>query len=104
MNRCPILKVAVIEDGRLGVFPADTCASYQYVYRAAAGVYWDDGASCFKSTPPHDWSYTQWYKHIHSVVRDEVGLTMVLTPSTIFEAEESGFSDDIRMADQELRG
>ena len=43
-------------------------------------------------------------KHIHSVVRDEVGLTMVLTPSTIFEAEESGFSDDIRMADQELRG
>ena len=61
MDQSHILKVAVLADGCLGIFPDQKKGMFQYIYREAAGVYWDADLSCFKSTQPRDWDYKQWY-------------------------------------------
>ena len=53
---------------------------YQFVYRAAAGVYWDQENHGFKSTPmKKDWSCFQWYNQIVSVVKSELGVELILS-------------------------
>jgi hypothetical protein len=54
---------------------------YQYVYRAAAGVYWDNENCGFKSTPIIDWSCAKWFSHILSSVNSELGVELVLGKS-----------------------
>jgi hypothetical protein len=51
---------------------------YQYIYLAAAGVYWDNESCGFKSTPIRDWSCAQWFSHILSSVSSELGVELVL--------------------------
>jgi len=102
MDTSRILKVAVLEDGRTAVFPESKKAMYQYVYREAAGVYWEQELGCFVSTPPGDWTPQQWYQHIVAIVRTGVGLQMVLTPETEYESKQEGFEESIKLADREL--
>lgn len=102
MNTSPILKVAVLDDGRTAVFPESKKAEYQYVYREAAGVYWDQEQGCFVSTPPKEWTPQKWYQHILAIVRTGVNLQMVLSPETVYEPTEKGFADSIKLADQEI--
>jgi hypothetical protein len=102
MNTTPILKVAVLDDGRTAVFPESRKADYQYVYREAAGVYWDQKLGCFVSTPPQEWTPQKWYQHILAIVRTGVGLQMLLTPETEYEAAQEGFEASIKLADAEL--
>ena len=103
MDTSRILKVAVLEDGRTAVFPEDKKALYQYVYREAAGVYWEQGLGCVVSTHPGEWTPQQWYQHIVDIVRTGVGLQMVLTPETEYQSKEEGFGESIKLADQDLR-
>jgi hypothetical protein len=102
METSPILKVAVLTDGRTAVFPQSKRADYQYVYREAAGVYWDQAMGCFISTQPQDWSPQKWYQQIVSVVKSGTGLQMVLTADTEYESTDDGFEDSIKLADQDL--
>ncbi|HSF90846.1 MAG TPA: hypothetical protein VLA51_01440 [Paracoccaceae bacterium] len=102
METCPILKVAVLADGRTAVFPESKQADYQYVYREAAGVYWDQAIGCFVSTPPQEWSPQKWYQQIISVVKSGVGLQMILTADTEYESADDGFEASIKLADQDL--
>lgn len=51
---------------------------YQYIYRAAAGVYWDQAQRGFKCTPLKEWSCSQWFNKIVSVVRSELGVELTL--------------------------
>jgi len=102
METSRILKVAMLEDGRTAVFPESRKAIYQYVYREAAGVYWEQELGCFVSTPPREWTPQKWYKHILAIVRTSVGLQMVLTPETEYESKKAGFEESIKQADQEL--
>ena len=102
METSPILKVAVLNDGRTAVFPESKRADYQYVYREAAGVYWDQAMGCFVSTPPQEWTPQKWYQQIIAVVRSGVGLQMVLTPDTEYESDEDRFEASIKLADQAL--
>ena len=41
--------------------------SYQYVYREAAGVYWDEKEKGFKSTPIREWTISEWFFHVWMV-------------------------------------
>jgi hypothetical protein len=102
METSPILKVAVLPDGRTAVFPQSKRGDYQYVYREAAGVYWDQAMECFVSTPPQEWSSQKWYQHIVSAVRSGVGLQMILTADTLYESKDVGFEASIKLADQAL--
>ena len=60
MEHGKILKVAVLKDGRLGIFPDRPDPAYQYIYREAAGVYWNQELGCFQSTVPREWDYPKW--------------------------------------------
>jgi hypothetical protein len=82
METSRILKVAVLEDGRTAVFPESKEPMYQYVYREAAGVYWEQALGCFVWTPPGRWTPQQWYQHIVGVVKTGLGLQLVLTAET----------------------
>lgn len=102
MDTSRILKVAVLEDGRTAVFPESRKAMYQYVYREAAGVYWEQESGCFVSTPPGDWTPQQWYQHIVTIVKTGVGLQMVLTPETEYDSKQEDFEESIKVADRDL--
>lgn len=52
--------------------------TYEYVYRAAAGVYWDATMRGFKSTPMRKQSASWWYSHIVAVVRSELDIELKL--------------------------
>ena len=102
MDKTAIMKISVLEDGRLAIFPEQVSSSFQYIYREAAGVYWDDDLKCFKSTPPSDWNYYKWYQHIVTLVRSAVQLQMLLTPKTVYDSQEAEFIDTIKKADEDL--
>jgi len=49
-------------------------ASYQHVYREAAGVHWDEDLKAFKSTPMDEWSVSKWFNHIRNTAPAELEL------------------------------
>jgi hypothetical protein len=53
-------------------------SSYQFVYREAVGVYWDENEKGFKSTPMKDWSCVKWFEHIVKTVLDGIGIELKL--------------------------
>ena len=74
-----INRVKVLDTGELLLgLEGSGSSMYQYVYREAAGVYWDQAHRGFKSTPMKEWSCSQWYKQIVSVVRSELSVGLLL--------------------------
>src|SRR5690554_3604985 len=49
---------------------------YQYVYREAAGVYWDENQKGFKSTPIREWTVSEWFLHIMDIVKSGLGVEL----------------------------
>lgn len=52
--------------------------SYQYVYRSAAGVYWDQDGKAFTFATKNDGNYARWFAHILKVIDDEMGVQLRL--------------------------
>jgi hypothetical protein len=72
-------RIQVLPTGELLVgLKGEGNAMYQYVYRASAGVHWDEAERAFKSTPMKEWSCTDWYRQIVSVVSAELGVVLRL--------------------------
>jgi len=103
MNICPvskmellkIKKVAVLEDGRLAVYPERTSGSYQYIYREAAGVYWNSDLHCFHSTIPRTWDYREWFSQIVCIVLSGLNIRLILSDDTKYESLDENFAKDI---------
>ncbi len=53
--------------------------SYQYVYRAAAGVYWDQKQHAFKFSARAGDDYVKWFAPILKILEDEMGLQLRLS-------------------------
>jgi hypothetical protein len=51
--------------------------AYKYVYRAAAGVYWDQDQYAFKLAARVDHDYVNRFAHILKILEDEMGLQIV---------------------------
>jgi len=49
---------------------------YQYVYREAAGVYWDENHKGFKSTSIKEWTISEWFFHITDIVKSGLGIEL----------------------------
>lgn len=49
---------------------------YQYNYREAAGVYWDENQKGFKSTPIKEWTVSEWFLHIKDIVKSGLGVDL----------------------------
>jgi len=63
-----IAKIEVLENGQLAiVLGSGGNASYQYIYREAAGVTWDNQLKAFKSPAPQGWDYPAWFRQIVKV-------------------------------------
>lgn len=79
MNREIIDRVEVLDSGELFLgIKGPGKPRYQYVYREAAGVYWDENKKGFKSTPLKEWSCSRWFNHIVRTVLVAVGVGLRL--------------------------
>jgi hypothetical protein len=80
-----INKVEILDTGELLLGLKDQRKPmYQYVYREAAGVYWDERRNGFKSTPMKERSCLQWYQHIIEIVCSGLGVELILGPNIIW--------------------
>ena len=78
-----IANVAISGTGELLLTPeGGGDPSYQYVYRAGAGVYWVPSIGSFKSTQRKDWPYSKWFEHMLGAVESELGLKLVIGKNT----------------------
>lgn len=75
-----ILEIGIDADGKLYIKPETQ--SFQYIYRSAAEVHWDDGQKHLYSPTPREWSYADWFKHIIAVVKEEYGCALIVTDKT----------------------
>lgn len=57
-------------------------SSYQYVYRAGAGVRWEQTTGSFTFDAPKDEPYAQWLAHIVKTVKSELGIGLVIDEQT----------------------
>ena len=82
MNKEILKKIEVLESGKLILILENKGQSYyQFVYREAAGVYWNPSLNGFISTEPKDWSYSKWFSHIVEVV-NKTGIQLALSDNT----------------------
>ena len=80
MDRETINKVEVMDTGELLlILEGNGKPMYQYIYREAAGVYWDEKFHGFKSTPLKEWSCSKWFSHIINVVKSGLGVELQLS-------------------------
>ena len=100
METAQIQRVAVLDDGRFAVFPDRKEAAWQYIYREACGVYWNQQLGCFHSyEPPRTWGNKEWYEQIISIVNSGLGLRMRLASDAIFDCDAPEFEGDIHAAE-----
>jgi len=60
-------------------------AMYQYVYREAAGVYWDNNQKGFKSTELKEWTVCDWFFHIKEIVKTGLNVDLKVSDTLIWE-------------------
>jgi hypothetical protein len=80
MNLEYIFEVGIDEQHRLYIRPEKQ--SFEYIYRAAAEVGWDNKEKILFSPKPRERSYHDWYRHIIDIVKDEYGTELRLTEQT----------------------
>lgn len=75
-----IIKEIVINDKNelLVKLIGDANPMYQYLYREAAGVYWDEDLKAFKSTPINEWTASKWFFHIKDLVRSVLKVELLV--------------------------
>ena len=75
--------------------------SYQYVYREAAGVYWDENEKGFKSTPLRDWTVSKWFFHIKDIVNTALNLNLEMDNNITWENIPTDEQEKIKNALQQ---
>lgn len=80
-----INRVEVLDSGELLLgIESHGKPMYQYVYREAAGVYWDETLHGFKSTPIKEWSCSDWFFQIVTIVKSGLGIQLQLGKDAIW--------------------
>jgi hypothetical protein len=73
-----IERISISEDGEVLLrLTSGGRPSYQYVYRAARGVYWDSTRQGFTFSAGSD-EPNRWIEHICKVVEEELGIQLIL--------------------------
>ena len=70
-----------------------------HIYRAAAGVYWENEKHGFRSTLMREWSHSKWYAQIISVVKSELGVGLALSANVRWAGVPLGEQQEIFNAD-----
>ena len=93
MREEAIIEVRLDEEQRVFIRPAE--GDFEYIYRAAMGVYWDKASRCLTHPrPPRDWTPVQWFQQIITAVADEYGVKLKLSTKTTW----SGIPQNLRAA------
>ena len=89
--------IEILENGEMFlVLASGGKPSYQYIYREAAEVYWDNERKAFKAPVPREWSHSDWYQHIIKVTTN-IGITLVLTKDTNWVNVPAEIKDEISL-------
>lgn len=92
-----VSNIEITDDGELLLrLASGGRPSYQYVYRAAAGVYWDQEREAFKFATGKDGDYTNWFAHILKIVEDEIGLQLRLGEEVTWTNVPDEVKDEVR--------
>ena len=75
-----ISEVGIDDTQRLYVRPEKQ--TFEYIYRAAAEVDWDNNEKYLFSPKPGEWSNFDWYRQIIIATKGEYGCQLVLTDKT----------------------
>jgi hypothetical protein len=75
-----IVEIGIDNQERLYIKPE--IEKFTLIYRSATEVHWDNDSKFLFSPKPREWSYTDWYKHIVSVVLDEYRCKLKITSRT----------------------
>ena len=103
MENISIDKVSVQKDGKLRIYPQVASSDYQYIYREACEVYWDQSEKCFYSPVPREWDYKKWFSQIVCVARTGLGIILNLTQNTEFISDEPEFKADMIEANNHIQ-
>jgi len=80
-----INRVEVLDKGELFLgLESQGQPIYQYIYREAAGIYWDKDRIGFKSTSIKEKSCSQWFKRIVDAVRSGLGVELKLGSNVVW--------------------
>mgnify|MGYP003836575457 CR=1 FL=1 len=95
-----VSNVALLETGELAVgLESRGKPSYQFVYRAGRGVYWDAARREFRSRGRVDWPSSKWFRHIVSAVKSELGVELRLGKNVSFQNVPDCEQVEIRNSD-----
>ena len=83
MEKIKITEIAVLKTGEVSVTPIINWNDiFQFIYRTATGVVWNESNQSFMSPVPRDWSLFDWYKNIVGSVTSEMGVLLIVTSDT----------------------
>ena len=88
-----IKEVKIDNLGRLCIYPEKE--KFTGVWRTATEVHWDEKELCLYSSMPRDWSYSEWYKHIINVAKNECYCDLLLTGETLFTDISASLKEQI---------
>jgi hypothetical protein len=93
MTQETVSNIGITDEGEIVIaLESGGKPSYQHVYRAAAGVYWDPDRRAFRFATKQDGLYAKWFAHIINVFHDEMGLKLRLAKVVTW----TGVSDEVR--------
>lgn len=79
VNKAPINAIEISPAGDLLVrVRPDPRGSYQYIYRSATGIRWDQERQCFVAPKPRERSYAEWFGQVVTDAESELGVELVL--------------------------
>jgi len=97
MKSVDITEISILETGELLVKPKENKDNiFQFIYRTATGVNWDEQSQCFKTPKPKEWSYQDWYENIISSVIDEIGIELKITSNTKYYNISNNLKESIK--------
>jgi len=75
-----IIEIGIDLKERLFIKPQTK--QFDFIYRAAAEVGWDNKEKFLYSPKPREWTYLDWFRQIILVAKDEYGCQLTVTNET----------------------
>jgi hypothetical protein len=91
-----LIKIEVLSSGELVAQPeTNDNGTFEYIYRAAAGVYWDKARQGFITPCLKELSYYDWFQRTPSAAASELGVNLKVTNRTRFINVSEGLKSQI---------
>jgi hypothetical protein len=96
MKTIEITKIEILKSGKLVVTPVENWNNlFQFIYRTATGVDWDEETKSFIAPSSKEWSYFDWYANIVTSVISELGVNLKTTQKTEWQNVPEELKEDI---------